>query len=151
MAITTSNGLRNLRDVPQEKLGFLRNTAGSRPQNRSSNLLFISKLNLCSGQKERTSETSRPSLHSHKELERKRPGILKDSSYINSPMTNYRPETTSELQNKQAIRDRIAITVPYSTRNQPTLSAEPSLARLYSPNGLSQVQYNNYARSTTNE
>jgi len=86
-------------------------------------------------------------LHSHKELERKRPGILKDSSYINSPMTNYRPETVTELQNKQAIRDRIAITVPYSTRNQPTLSSEPSLARLYSPNGLSQAQYNNYTRA----
>jgi len=62
-------------------------------------------------------------------------------------MTNYRPETVTELQNKQAIRDRIAISVPYSTRNQPTLSSEPSLARLYSPNGLTQAQYNNYTRA----
>jgi len=42
MSITTLNALKNLRDVPQQKLGLLRNHPSSRHQNRSSNYYFHS-------------------------------------------------------------------------------------------------------------
>jgi len=90
---------------------------------------------------ELTSQTNRYDQYAQKELDKKRPGILKDSSFTNNPLSNYgKQERTSDRQSALTAKDKISPLVPFSTRNQ-NIPSESSLVKFYSPNGISQTQF----------
>jgi len=93
--------------------------------------------------KEIASQTSRyHQQQTQKELDKKRPGILKDSSYINNPIANYgKQERSSERQNPLTSKEKMTTIAPMTTRNQQNIPPESSLVKFYSPNGMSQAQF----------
>ena len=78
----------------------------------------------------------------HKDYERKRPGILKDSSYDNSPIYKSTQGLSSHPL-KKTLDPKMTIG-PQSTKNQRNLRSEPSIVHLYSPNGLLTNQLDHY-------
>jgi len=140
MAATTLNTLNNMKDIPQERLTSL-NKESNRFKDTYGNFPFFNILSHMVEIKEHAARTTRYP-QTQKDLEKKKPGILKDSSFINNPFNTYnKPERSSDRQNIITSKDKTSTIAPMTTRNQQDLPPESSLVKFYSPNGMSQTQF----------